>query len=141
MKASKILDGFIPIDEILKYKKIYTDMPEDIIKYHQRNPIIMNKQTMDSVLFRQHHPILKKFEDIGALKSKIISQLNRISDENCDEIIQDILKIDGIQTSEGIEELCTNIIKNIFIQKQHCELYASICGKLSGKCDLKSVIV
>lgn len=125
------ISGLYAISDLLQFKELFKDMPEDILNYNVKNNIIMMQPTNEVVTNRQKHPVLKKINNVSEISSKIISSLNKISEENISSIVDDIIKIENISTIDGINELVNIIIKKVGSEKQYLQLYASMCTKLS----------
>lgn len=124
--------GVFPMSDILKYKGLFMSIPPCILEYNLKNNIIMGMPTDEAVTNRQKHPILKKLGNIKEISSNIISSLNKISDDNMDAVIKDILKIENITTPEGIEELVNIITKKVAAEKHFVQTYAKMCVNLES---------
>lgn len=124
--------GIFPMPDILKYRSLFISMPDSILEYNLKNNIIMGMPTDEAVTNRQKHPVLKKIGNIKELSSKIISSLNKISDENMDAVIKDILLIENIMSPEGIEELVNMITKKVAAEKHFVQTYAKMCVNLES---------
>ena len=124
-------NGIYPIADILQYKPFFTQIPQSIIEHNIKNNIIMVIPTNEAVTNRQKHPVLKKLGNIKEISSNIISSLNKVSDDNMDDIVKNISKIENITTHDGITEFANIISKKVSTEKNFVHIYARLCVKMS----------
>jgi hypothetical protein len=133
--------GLFPFADILQYKLLFTKIPECILEYNIMNNIILGIPTDEAVMNRQKHKVLKILANISEISSKIISALNKITDETMDVSTREIMSIENISTSEGIDELVRLLINKVSSDKHFVHTYAKLCtgmGSIKSKVDVET---
>lgn len=118
------------INDILKYKHLSFELPNCICALSMTPHIIMKEHTMNVVIERQKHPVMKVFQDIGKLKTKFIAALNKVSDDNVDEILTEILNLECIDVYESLNELVNVIAMKVSNDTHFVKIYAQMCAGL-----------
>jgi len=125
-------NGIHPIHKLFELKEYYKIIPQCIVDCNEKTKIIMEIPTDVAVTNRQKHPVKKKIINLTDVETKIMSLLNKLSIENMNIIVTELLKIDKITSCDGMTELVNHIVKKVGTEKQFVQLYAQLCCKLSG---------
>lgn len=117
------------LGELLAYRDVNMEMPEEIIKISTQIKILTSTPTTELVIYRQKHKVLKKI-NIDALRSGIISAMNKLSPSTIDIVSDELKLVEGIACVDGIALLVDMIIKKACREKQFIEQYVKLFGKL-----------
>lgn len=120
--------GVFAIDDILKFKKYFVDIPEQILEYNSRKEILMSIPTNEAVENRQKHPVLKTFSVSNEVRTSLLSSFNKLSEENINDVAHAIVSINGIFEPSGINELVDMILKKVSTDKNFVCVYAALCA-------------
>lgn len=129
-------EGAYPLELLFHYKGLFVDIPDTILAYNdaqkQTSKILRSSPTQAAVIERRKHQVLHTI-DVGATTSKILAVLNKISEENVDYVIGEIVNIDNINERECINEFVKIILEKVSKEKYYVNLYAKIFEFLDDK--------
>lgn len=118
------------IEDILKYKSLNTDMPEELLQFNELCQIIAD--TRNDIVIRHRKQISeKRIEPIDALKTAINSALNKLSADNLKAIRDELLSIQKLYSPDYINLLADALINRASHEKNFIEIYAKMCQSLS----------
>lgn len=122
-------NGLYDVEELFRYKKLFTNIPESFVECNNNVTMIMPKLTQDAVIYRQKHKVLGKMNKTEFI-SKIIVALNRLSPTTIKSVSDELSQIETIATYDGIDFLVDAILKRVVIEPQYIEVNAKLCSIL-----------
>lgn len=124
----------IDIDEFNKYKKYFTNLPDSFNKFLGEVKVLQSKNKKTWKRHTSNWIVKKKLnqDDNDKLNSNFKSILNKISDNNFDEISQELLSLD-ITTSYNLEQLVELIFLKAIREDKYSDVYVKLCTMMYNK--------
>lgn len=118
------------IEDILKYKSLNVDMPDELIQFNEICQIIAD--TRNDIIVRHRKQISEKqIEPIDALKTAINSALNKLTADNIKVVKDELLSVQKLYSPEYINLLADALINRASHEKNFIEIYAKMCQSLA----------
>lgn len=118
------------IEDILKYKSLNTDMPEELLQFNEICQIIAD--TRNDIIVRHRKQISEKqIEPIDALKTAINSALNKLTADNIKVVKDELLSVQKTYSPDYVNLLADALINRASHEKNFIEIYAKMCQSLA----------
>jgi hypothetical protein len=118
------------IEDILKYKSLNTDMPEELLQFNETCQIIAD--TRNDIVIRHRKQISeKRIEPIDALKTAINSALNKLTAENIKIVKDELLSVQKTYSPDYINLLADALVNRASHEKNFIEIYAKMCQSMA----------
>lgn len=114
------------IEDVLRYKSLNTDMPEELLQFNEQHQIIAD--TRNDIVIRHRKQISEKqIEPVDAIKTAINSALNKLTTNNIKAVKDELLSIQKLSSPEYVNLLADALIQRASNEKNFVETYAKMC--------------
>lgn len=139
-----------PLDQFVSFKELNTEMPQSIQVYNKKRKIIRDVQQTSWRHYdpKPKNPLRYNQPDDEKLYDSIRSKLNKLTNDNIDDVIKELLEL-SITSKEHLDELTNIIILKAMTERMFSELYVKICSEYTPyfiiakteKISFKSVLI
>lgn len=123
------------IDKFYTCKKYFKDLPDELYNHINKVKITQLKSKKNKKKPDESNWIIKykiNQDDDEKLKSKFKSILNKISNENFNDIVDELLQLE-IENSDQLEKFVDMIFKKAVREKKYSNVYVRLCSLLYSR--------